>query len=968
LVTRRSWASRGPLLGFLALTALVVACVVTALGVADEALRTTLRADPSLAGDGSSITYTTRQGEDPTAQDVLVRGLIGAATDGADTEVTRETRPGGSGDVPLIAWTVAIDQSTVTANDVTGLAAGLPGLEASLKASPAQHRGLVATGRLADTMPALAERVTIFRAVAIAPLLALIAVGGVGLGRLAQQLVAGRHREDVLLYARGLSTGQAVRLAVLETGLVAVVGSLLGAGMALTGVALLGSPGAVSGGLLAQTGWAASLATVGVTLMCAVLVRRQGLALTRGVIGRSRRSATPVLTLVAAVAVAAVAAWRIRSAGSAAGDLDVLAVISPGLLLVALLVLALALTGPLLDLVARLAARRSSLAAPLAARGAARRGALRLPALMAGLAAALLVLGASYSATGEARSAVVAHTEAGADVRLVVESSGPVALGGRTSAGEFLAAAPDGASLALTATGTIGTDEVRLTALPSAAMPAVLRGVPGDADRLAKLVGGPAQPLPGMPLRPSANAGAPLSSELRLTLESVVVHNDAFEEEWNHRWGIPPGVDLPPDFERPRPPAPRPVPVSVQAWLADDGGALLLRSGAAQLPPVPEGTAQGPTGTTAQLVVDADLPAPVGSWRLVGLDVKAEGPDDWSRFTRRDGTMIGARVTLDPIGEGVGRLPAGVSWVAHTPDVGQSLWFPLPADDPVLKDGGVTLLPGQATRLVPTPPGDPEPLQLVVTDALATAFNLSTGDRTQLRAGGLTVDAEVAGTRAMVPGSSEPFAALVDLDALHGAQLRGGIAPARAEEVWLTATGGSQTRRADVAGELVDRLRASGNAPSDPAQVRIIRDVAGADVSVAFWTSALAALVLALAGLNSTGAAQGIARRAEVVALRALRLAPRTQARVRAVELGVVSGVGILAGLLVGAVVAALAVPILVGASSGAIDGALVPDAGLGRLTLGLLALIVGVGLVIAVHSRRVARTARNLDLREEDA
>jgi hypothetical protein len=965
LVGHRSWASLGPLLGFLALTALVVACVVTALGVADEALRTTLRADPSLAGDGSSVTYTTRQGPEPASQDTIVRGLIGEATDGAATKVARETRPGGSGDVPLVAWTVAVDRSTVTANDVTRLAAGLPGLEASLKASPAQQRGLVATGRLADTMPALAERVTIFRAVAIAPLLALVAVGAIGLGRLAQQLVAGRHREDVLLYARGLSTGQAVRLAVLEAGVVALLGSLLGAGMALTGVALLGSPGAVSGGLLAQAGWAAGLATVGVTFMCALLVRRQGLALTRGVIGRTRRSALPGLTLAAAVAAAAVAAWRIRSAGAGAGDLDALAVISPGILLVALLVLVLALAEPLLDLVARLAARRGSLPGPLAARGAARRGALRLPALMAGLAAALLVLGASYSATGEVRSAVVAHTEAGADVRVVVETSGPVAPRGGKSAGEFLAAAPEGATLALSATGTIGSDEVSLTGLPRAAMPAVLRGAPGDGERLARLVTGKSPSLPGIPLATSSGG----STEVRLTLESLVVQDKQFERDWKALWGVAEGLELPPGFTPPRQPAPTPLPVRAQAWFADEGGALVLRSGSAQLPAVPDGTAPGPTGSRVPLVIDPDLPEPVGAWRLVGLDLTV-GDDrpDWRTLARENGNVAGARVGLDRVGDGTGRLPSGVRWAAAAAIGAPTGALPLPSGGPTVTDDAASLLPGQEIRLVPTDGQEPEPVRLVVTDAVAASFDLTSGDRTQLRVGGATIDAVVAGTRAMVPGTSGAFAALLDLDALHEAQLHAGIAPSRAEEAWLVASGGSQTRRADVAADLVQSLRASGTVSEDPAQVAVIGDVAGADVSVAFWTSALAALLLALAGLNSTGAAQGVARRAEVVALRALRLTPRTQAWVRGVELGTVTAVGIVAGLLVGAVVAALAVPVLVGASSGAVDGSLVPDAGLGRLALGVLALLLGVAGVIGVHSRRVARTARDLDLREEDA
>jgi hypothetical protein len=965
LVWRRSWASLGPLLGFLALTALVVACVVTALGVADEALRTTLRADPSLAGDGSSITYTTREGPDPAAQDELVRSLIGEATGGANTDVSRETKSGGSGDVPLVAWTVAVDAETVTATDVTRLAVGLPSLEASLKASPAQHRGLVATGRLAETMPALAERVTIFRAVAIAPLLALVAVGAVGLGRLAQQLVAGRNREDVLLYARGLSTGQAVRLAVLEAGVVALLGSLLGAGMALTGVALLGSPGAVSGGLLAQAGWAAGLATVGVTVMCAVLVRRQGLALTRGVIGRTRRSAIPALTLVAAAAVAAVATWRIRSAGTTAGDLDVLAVISPGLLLVALLVLVLTLAGPLLDLVARFVSRGRSLAGTLAARGAARRGSLRLPALMAGLAAALLVLGASYSATGEVRSAIVAHTEAGADVRLVVESSGPVAPAGGTSAGEFLVSAPDGASLALTATGSLSQDEVRLTALPKAAMPGVLRGAPGDGEQLAQLVTGKSPSLHGIPLATSSGG----STEVRLGLESLVVYDKQFETDWRSLWGVAEGMELPPGFDPPRQPAPKPLPVRAQAWFADEGGALVLRSGSAQLPAVPDGTAPGPTGARVPLVIEPDLPEPVGAWRLVGLDLTV-GDDrpDWRTLARENGTVAGARVGLDRVGDGTGQLPSGVRWAAAASIGAPTGALPLPSDGPTVMDDAASLLPGQELRLVPTPGQEPEPVRLVVTDAVAVSFDLKPGDRTQLRVGGATIDAVVVDTRARVPGTSDAFAALLDLDALHEAQLHAGIAPSRAEEVWLAASGGSQTRRADVARDLVDSLRIHGAAPEDPARIVVIRDVAGADVSVAFWTSALAALLLALAGLNSTGAAQGIARRAEVVALRALRLPPRTQAWVRGVELGTVTAVGIVAGLLVGAVVAALAVPILVGASSGAVDGSLVPDAGLGRLALGLLALLLGVAVVVGVHSRRVARTARDLDLREEDA
>jgi hypothetical protein len=416
------------------------------------------------------------------------------------------------------------------------------------------------------------------------------------------------------------------------------------------------------------------------------------------------------------------------------------------------------------------------------------------------------------------------------------------------------------------------------------------------------------------------------------------------------------------------------VPVRAQLWFADDGGALLVRSGSAQLPAVPDGTKPGLTGKRIPLWVDPDLPAPVGAWRLVGLDLTV-GDDrpDWRDLARRDGTMVGARVGIDQVGSDTGQLPADVTGTVVPPGGGAAGGVapgqpPVVDDGPTVEDGAVTLLPGQDARLLPAPADAPEPVRVVVTDALAAAFDLSTGDRTQLRVGSGTFDVLVAGTLAMVPGTTEPFAALLDLDALRAAQLRADAAPSRAEEAWLAASDGSQTRRADVARELVESLRMSGAAPEDAAQVAVIRDVAGADVSVAFWTSALAALLLALAGLNSTGAAQGVARRAEVVALRALRLPPRTQAWVRGVELGTVTAVGILAGLVVGAVVAVLAVPILVGASSGAVDGSLVPASGLGRLGLGLLALLLGVGLVIVVHSRRVARTARDLDLREEDA
>ena len=508
LAARRAAAGRGPLVTLGLLTALVVACVVGMLGQVEHGAARAVRDASELAGDGARLALRTRLAPDAAAQDALVRALVADAARGGRVAVARTETPDGS-DTPFVTWTLTADPAALTADDVARLAAGLPGLEGALKASEANVRGVVADGGLVGAAAALDARLAAFRRVAVVPLLVLAVVGVVGLGRVARQVVAGRRGEDALLAARGVARRQVCLLAAAEAVVVTLLGALAGAGGALA--LLRAGTGAdvpaahVAAVVVGTVVVAAGTVTVLADRQQAEIARREP---------RGTLAAGPVVAAAVLGAAGALAAWRVVGTRGTAVP-DALATAAPGVLLVVLVLLGVQALGPALALAARRAARGRPLDGVLALRSVARRADVRPPALVTGLAVATLVLASVAVATATDAGVHRATLDAGADLRVTVAPSGPLA-GPDVDPAPGLAAGARAATPVVVRGGKVGADDVTVLAAPTRALDEVVRDVRPFAPLLAPpaLDGQAAEPAVPAPPAVDGQGAGPAASEV----------------------------------------------------------------------------------------------------------------------------------------------------------------------------------------------------------------------------------------------------------------------------------------------------------------------------------------------------------------------------------------------------------------------------------------------------------------------
>ncbi|MEO7896111.1 MAG: FtsX-like permease family protein, partial [Pseudolysinimonas sp.] len=384
------------------------------------------------------------------------------------------------------------------------------------------------------------------------------------------------------------------------------------------------------------------------------------------------------------------------------------------------------------------------------------------------------------------------------------------------------------------------------------------------------------------------------------------------------------------------------VPPAIGIWVVDGFGSLRL---------IPLDLQADPDSAGARYAADIpdDLATAPHPWRVLSMDIRI--PDEavvghlFGRLTLTALTAITAEVATD--------VPLDQYWLPDSPE----LQFSPPSSDGtghgflVYSDTvGVRLTPSFDTTF-----DDRIRPPVIVSQQLAETFDVAVGDQLSfpLQEGFDRLNAVVAGIVPAIPGAPTDTALLMDLAVVQHFQLRIAEEPARPRDVWV-ATDQPQA----VAHEIRELFPAN-------AQIDSARDPAGRQVlgsaAIALWAGAAVCGVLALIGVAAAARAQLRSRRGEVAVLRAIGLGAGDQAGIRARELGIVLGTGLLAGLLAGATVSLLTVPQLARAAIPvpypAIGTELSVDlAGLGAA---LLALVVALTIVVAISVAGVAALAR---------
>ena len=296
---------------------------------------------------------------------------------------------------------------------------------------------------------------------------------------------------------------------------------------------------------------------------------------------------------------------------------------------------------------------------------------------------------------------------------------------------------------------------------------------------------------------------------------------------------------------------------AVSIWAADADGSL-ARIPLATDPGTGDGTAEPGRYT-------GDLPAGVAPWRVIAVEAE------------RSGTPDRAVPTL---------TVSGFGWAAD----GES-----GALDPATE---VTLDVAAAlprSRAPIAPAGEPGPLPVVLTRALAERVGLAVGGAVDIGFGtsGATIDATVATIVDALPGAASRLGIGTDLAALNDATLRQGRTPELANTVWIDSGDPDvvSAAAATVAGStaVIASQRTSAATPVLQPAVN------------AFWLAAAAAGLLALITLAAFIVDDARGRRWSLPVLGALGISSRQQVQARARELlivlGFALGVGVVAGV-----------------------------------------------------------------------
>ena len=772
-------------------------------------------------------------------------------------------------------------------------------------------------GRLARTAVEIDSRVHALEAVQPIALIILGAIAVIAILELARLLAGVRSGETELLWSRGASASALMRSTALESAVAATLGAILGtAGAALVLGVVGGRPDAVlsAGSSLWAMPASAILGTIAVFAFTSFRAGRRPLGRDTATVSGRARSIAGAGGVVLVVAAALISTWQLVLYGSpltptANGGLEVdpIAVLSPALGIVAVVLVGLIAFPRVVPLVERAARNGTGATGILAARSVARRLQFAAtPIVLLALACGQLVVGAAYASTWSNAYDQTAQLRSGTAVRVIT------GLGGLS-----------GADLE----GVLATDSVGVVAPVRASNAAVaddyaslVSATPLTIARLANDAKGALDPaliaeqITAPRYAPEVPEGA---TGIRLVLETI-------------------GHDAAPIvIARLTDPLGNPIQVPLSATEQASG----------------ESSAEG----SRTWGYDGDLTAPTGGggWLLLALDVHAD-PSDLERA-----------VVLDSLaavgGEAAGELELGERWIGRSFVPGESIVV-----DALTNGLDFPMLPGMdLLRLLPSFNGEATDgllAPIVISAALAQRYSLEVGntfpvgivDSTNRTA--CVIMAIIPG----VPAATTEASVLMDSAIVDGLLLRDDDNPAAPRQFWVDTDQPAAVASA-LRADLPPQVRIDALA-LDPARVMLSSAV------TALLVGALGAALLAVVAVSTVAGAQLRSRRAEVVILRAVGLSSRSLASIRRRELMIVLAYGIVVGLVSGTTITAIVLASLARAAVPApyANLATTVQVDVPLLALGLLLLAGLLAAVLGLYGMRVAAQARTLSAREE--
>ncbi|HET7735180.1 MAG TPA: hypothetical protein VFK52_04360 [Nocardioidaceae bacterium] len=809
------------------------------------------------------------------------------------------------GESAFARWTVVPDPDRVLPSELTDLAAVVDRTQEQLEDDPAvAPRGSLAAGDLSAVIRTASRSLDAALAVRpVAPLL-VAAISLLMLVQLARLLTFERRAETALVRSRGASVGQLTWVAIIEALALTVPAAALGA---LIPHLVLREEGGVP-----LLGWVLSgvAALIAVVLVAAPAAAQAKAPADRQNIDDSGRGRTLAVggSVLLVVAGAAISTWRFAQVGSgvsigADGDvsIDPLALVAPGLLLVAAAVVASLLFGLAARGAEVAAARRNGLIAALAARQVARRAvAFGAAVLMVSIAVGGATVAAFYARTQTEAQDRVDAMRNGATVRVDLPSADPLL------PEEYVAPAAEVAALS----------SVRAV-VPVVAAPVSVGSLDGMVTGITPGAVRHVSPAPVVEaLRPLEDVGEPLAVGWLLPDETTTVKFVVETQGIWHTQEASPGAFL--DLE-------------LAAWVLGPAGTLA----AVEATPVRVPMTTNLPGPFATGTSELPLPELAPGSRLVGLELHTP------RLDKPAGLAVHLQSVSAVTAKGTDELDVDpTTWTV----LGNDSDFGLAVSGFTL-DGSVGL--GPAT--VRVAPLIEDPVPVVIDRFLASEIDVVKGDGINLDLGSARdITAVVQDVAAKLPGEPATPRIFTDAATLSVAVLGQSLSVPGANQLWLSPR--DDDALVDVAAVVppLSAVRA--------ADARSV-DTLLAPAARTLWFGAAGALLLAAIGVGSVAATLRQTRRGELVVLRSVGITARQQGRSRRRELLSVLGAGWVLGLGVGVVVVLATVPRL--ARSALVDAAgdavtLNADARTWGLLVGIH--VVAVLAIVVLHAEVLRR------------
>jgi hypothetical protein len=812
----------------------------------------------------------------------LVPGVADGVTPGSSTYgpfvVPRDDFLAGYARSASVAWLIEPDLTRVDPARLAPLRRATEYATGRLPGEVGLGSSALVTTRLDRLADRLGRADLVGRSALVTPILLVVVLGGYALLLVAVLLTEQRQGEIVLLRARGAARFQLAGLAAREAALVVLPAAALAPPLAVELLRYADRAPVLTSGALdlvprldAGTWLVAVLAVAGCAVAMIGPVLRRGGTYVAELAGRSRPKRWAVAQRVgldlALVALAVLSWLQLRQyssplAGARAGGglgIDPLLAAAPTLGVLAGAVVALRVIPPLTRLAERYVNRRSWTATVLGMWQAGRRPHAG-PVLLLALAVGAGTLAWCLAGTSERSALDQADHGVGADLRLVENS---------------LFAPAD-----------------RATQL--AALPGVDRVLPGW--RQDTRLGAKDEPASMVAVDTTAAASV---VRMRDDLAGGSAAG-AFGAASGARVDAP-TIDLPPGGQR----------LSGRVTTTTDGGLFE--------PDVTEGSAvrtsavfavpgggyrQVPLGESSNdqpLSFSVALPADLGSAKLAGFVVDAEGPPRMTIAWQLDSLLAGATpITPDAIAGWQGHDQSGAP-VSMTSNNGR-----LYARHQLAL--GLTFLRSSPVHLAVAPPLRAGPVPVLATPQALAALHLRTGDETRLSISGADVPVRPVRTVDAVPGTAEPAALLIDLPSLAATLFHQYGIVNSPREWWLSTRPAEAAAAAAAAGqvggvEVLDRRAAAEEARHDPY---------GVGARAALFGAALGAVVLAAMGIAVDVRATARRRATELAVLHTLGAGPRLLARSLVAEQAFLAGTGVLVGAGIGIGVAATMAPLVI--------------------------------------------------------